>query len=149
MENYHNSIKIHTTADRIFQALTKEIPLWWTEMFEGLAYQKNSRFTVRFGDSVFKTMKVKELTQDSKIVWDVEDSLMAIPDLNKQTEWIGTTIQWEIKTKQDFSELELTHIGLDQSVECYDICTNGWRQFTDSLKSFVETGEGKPFLKQK
>ncbi len=31
MENYHNIIKLNTMADKVFKALTTEIPLWWTE----------------------------------------------------------------------------------------------------------------------
>lgn len=149
MDNYHDSIKITTTSEKAFNALSKDIPLWWTEMFEGSAYQKDNIFTVRFGDSVFKTIKVKEISPNSKIVWHVENSLIAIPELKNQTEWIGTTITWEIKQKHDILELVLTHIGLDKSIECYDICSNGWQQFTASLKSFLETGIGSPFKKPK
>jgi hypothetical protein len=80
MENYHNIIKLNTMADKVFKALTTEIPLWWTEMFEGLANNQNETFTVRFGESVYKTVQVQELSACSKVVWSVIDSLIAIPD---------------------------------------------------------------------
>lgn len=145
MGNYSNIIKLNVPADSIFDALTNKIPFWWTEMFEGSANKQHDIFTVRFGESVYKTMQVKELSDNSKIVWSVINSLIAIPGLKNQTEWIGTTIEWKIIPHEDKTELLLTHIGLLPDIECYDICTNGWKQFTDSLKLFVETGKGNPF----
>lgn len=105
-------------------------------MFEGSVHQKEDLFTVRFGKHVFKTMKVQEIANNSKVVWQVKNSLIAIPELKNQSEWIGTTIVWEINAETDFTGLQLTHIGLNHSVECYDICSNGWQQFIQSLKLF-------------
>lgn len=145
IENYSNTIKLNATADKVFNALTTEIPLWWTEMFEGKANKQGENFTVRFGDSVYKTMCVDELAHNAKVIWYVENSLIAIPELKNQTEWIGTTIVWEIKEQGNSTELHLTHISLNPEIECYDICTSGWLQFTDSLKLFVETGKGNSY----
>ncbi|MDQ1858038.1 SRPBCC domain-containing protein [Chryseobacterium sp. WLY505] len=147
VENYMCVIEISTTADKIYHALTHEIPLWWTELFEGSSSEVGNLFTIRFGDSIYKTMRVKELTANAKVVWSVEDSLIALPDLKNQTEWIGTTIVWEIEEKKGISRIKLTHIGLNRAVECYEICSNGWLQFIASLKKFLETGEGTPYRK--
>lgn len=145
MENYSNTIKLKATADKVFNALTNEIPLWWTEMFEGSANKQGKNFTVRFGNSVYKTMRVEELAHNVRVVWYVENSLIAVPDLKNQTEWIGTKIVWEINEQSNDTELYLTHIGLNSEIECYEVCTNGWQQFTNSLKLFVETGKGNPY----
>lgn len=145
MKNYINTLRLNAKNDIVFNALTKEIPLWWTEMFDGSANMQGNNFTVSFGDNVYKTMRVVELVQNSKVLWYVENSLIAVPELINQTEWIGTSIVWQITSEENNTELQLTHIGLNVNIECYDICTRGWKQFTDSLKQFVETGEGKPF----
>ncbi|WP_222166162.1 SRPBCC family protein [Edaphocola aurantiacus] len=145
MKNYSQTITLNTTADKVFSALTNDIPLWWTEIFEGGASNQGDNFTIRFGDHIFKTMKVQELSADEKVVWLVEDSLIDIPGLSKQKEWIRTTIIWEILTKEHSTELKLTHIGLSPEVECYEICSGGWQQFTGSLKLFLETGKGAPY----
>lgn len=145
MQNYHLKIMLHTTADKVFSALTNDIPLWWTAIFEGSAGKQNDCFTIRFGAHIFKTMKVKELAVNDKVVWLVEDSLIAIPGLSQQKEWIGTTIIWEILPRENATELKLTHVGLIPEVECYEICCGGWQQFTASLKLFLETGTGAPF----
>jgi len=145
MENYTATVTINATASQLFNALTKGIPLWWTEMFEGSAAEVGSSFTVRFGENVFKTIRVEELVSDAKVVWYVEDSLINIPELNNQKEWIGTTIVWEIKDERDDAVLKLTHIGLNPEIECYQICSSGWQQFIGSLKLYAKTGAGIPF----
>ncbi|MDR6967189.1 hypothetical protein J2X31_001196 [Flavobacterium arsenatis] len=145
MGNYNSSSTINTTATQLFKALTQEIPLWWTEMFEGSASEVGNSFTVRFGENVFKTIRIEELVSNSKVVWHIEDSLINIPELNNQKEWIGTTIVWKIEEKGNDVALKLTHIGLDHEIECYEICSNGWQQFTGSLKAYLETGSGAPY----
>lgn len=147
VEDYIHEIEVNSTADRIYHALTQEIPLWWTELFEGSSSEAGNLFTIRFGDQIHKTMRVKELIHKTKIVWSVEDSLIALPELKNQTEWIGTTIVWEMEQKENSSVLMLTHIGLNPDIECYEICSNGWRQFLGSLTKFLETGEGTPYRK--
>ncbi|MGU3373959.1 SRPBCC family protein [Chryseobacterium sp. M5A1_1a] len=148
MEDYSNTIEIKTTADKVYNALTDKIPLWWTKMFKGASEKTDEVFTVRFGDNIYKTIRVKESIINSKIIWYIEDSLIAIPELKNQTEWIGTTVVWEIEQKKNTTLLKLTHIGLHPVIECYDICSNGWVQFINSLKLFLETGKGNPYAEQ-
>ncbi|WP_353145369.1 SRPBCC domain-containing protein [Chryseobacterium sp.] len=147
MDHYSSTLEIKATTDKVYEALTRKIPLWWSEMFEGSSEQTNDIFTIRFGDSIYKTMRVKEAIPNSRICWHVEDSRIAIPSLKNQTEWIGTAIVWEMKQNENSSLLQLTHIGLQPSIECYEICSDGWKQFINSLKVFLETGKGNPYLK--
>ena len=146
MENFTLSVSLNCKAAQVFKALTSEIPQWWTQMFEGVSNEVGSSFTVRFGESVFKTMTVQELVENQKVVWQVEDSLINIPGLTNQTEWINTTIVWELENRDEATLLHLKHIGLHPKVECYGICSAGWEQFVNSLQTFVETGKGTPFL---
>ncbi|MFN0290318.1 SRPBCC family protein [Pedobacter helvus] len=145
MEDYNTTIELNAKASQVFVALTQKVPLWWTEMFEGSAAQQNDVFTVRFGDNVFKTMEVTEVIDQRKVVWLVKQSLIAIPELKNQTEWVGTSIIWQIKQSNTTTQLQLEHKGLNANVECYQICANGWQQFTNSLKSYIETGKANPY----
>ncbi|WP_333864839.1 SRPBCC family protein [Sphingobacterium sp.] len=146
IENYNHTIKLSISADQVFKALTSEIPFWWTTLFEGSSNSKNDRFTVRFGDQIYKRIRVEDLRENAKVVWSVEDSLIAVPGLKNQQEWIGTTIIWNIIEMENGTVLQLEHIGLHPEIECYAICTDGWRQFVKSLELYVETGKGHPFL---
>ncbi|KUJ56145.1 SRPBCC family protein [Chryseobacterium aquaticum] len=145
MENYRNEINVSASPESVYQALTKFIPKWWSAHFEGASDKEGSTYTVRFGDSIYKTFEVTQLQPDKKVVWVVRDSVIDIPELKNKTEWIGTIINWEIEDTNNSTLLKLTHIGLTRDVECYDICEAGWTQFINSLKAFAETGEGVPF----
>ncbi|MBB6329397.1 hypothetical protein HNP24_000347 [Chryseobacterium sediminis] len=147
MDNYSTTIELKATAEKIYEALTHEIPLWWSEWFTGVSAQVGDTFTVRFGDHIHKTIRIKETIPSSRVIWSVEDSLIAIPELKNQTEWSGTTIVWEMEQKENSSLLQLTHVGLHPAVECYTICSGGWNQFIGSLKLFLETGNGTPYRK--
>jgi len=149
MENYSSVIELDASSESVFNALTNEIPLWWTELFEGTSDQQGKSFTIHFGESIFKQFKIQELISNAKVVWYVEDSFLDVPGLENKKEWIGTTIIWEIREKGNCVELHLTHIGLHPEIECYQICSDGWKQFTTSLKLYLETGKGTPFLNQK
>lgn len=145
MEHYSTTIILDTTPAKVFSALTNELMLWWTTLFEGRADRIDDKFTVRFGDNIFKTMQVMELVENAKVAWEVKDSLIAVPELQNQKEWIGTTIIWEIIPGETHTQLRLTHIGLNADVECYTLCTAGWKQFLNSLKAYLETAKGNPY----
>lgn len=147
MDNYSTTIELKATAEKIYEALAHQIPLWWSEWFTGASAQVGDTFTVKFGDHIHKTIRIKETISNSRVIWSVEDSLIAIPELKNQTEWIGTTIVWEMEQKENSSLLQLTHVGLHPAVECYTICSGGWNQFIGSLKLFLETGNGTPYRK--
>lgn len=146
MENFKKTITVQATATAVYHALTQEITQWWTSMFEGSANQQGDTFTICFGDTIFKTLLVQELISQQKVVWLVTNALLDIPELENKTEWINTKIIWDIAAKAKETEIQLTHIGLNPQVACYDVCANGWHNFTDSLTAFVNTGKGKPFL---
>ncbi|ATN04536.1 SRPBCC domain-containing protein [Chryseobacterium indologenes] len=147
MNDYTNTIEVSTTPHRVYEALTHSIPLWWSALFTGSSSAIGDVFTIRFGDHIHKTFKVEEMIPDSKVAWYVEDSLIALPELKNQTEWIGTTVVWEIVKKENNALIKVTHIGLRPAVECYEICSTGWVQFLGSLKQFLETGKGSPYEK--
>lgn len=145
MNNFEKIMLFNATNHKVYNALTNAIPKWWTEMFEGTSNQQGKSFTIRFGASIFKTMTIEELVPNSKVVWKVTDSLIDLPDLKNKTEWINTRIEWEISVKGNQTELHLTHFGLTPAIECYNICQDGWHNFTDSLTQFINTGVGKPY----
>ncbi|REG76876.1 SRPBCC family protein [Algoriphagus antarcticus] len=145
MENFKKTIILQATDKSVYEALTNSIAKWWTEMFEGSSDKQDETFTIRFGSNVFKTLKVEELIPNAKVVWNVTDSVIDIPELKNKTEWINTKIIWEISRQDSQTEICLTHLGLTPEIECYNICESGWHNFTDSLTDFIKTGIGKPF----
>lgn len=146
MDNFTRTIIFQETKpEKVYDALTNSIPHWWTEMFEGSSNQQGQLFTIRFGTNIYKSLVVEELVPNKKVVWYVTDSLIYIPELTNKAEWINTKIVWEISSKNEQTILDLTHFGLTPKVECFNICQDGWKNFTDSLTEFINTGIGNPF----
>jgi uncharacterized protein YndB with AHSA1/START domain len=148
-QNFQHQLFVDASPEKVFESLTKRIPFWWTEMFEGASDNEGEFFTVRFGSSVFKTMRVEELIRNKKVVWFVTDTLIDIPELSNKMEWLNTKIVWELLAEDTNTQIRITHFGLNPNIECYEICSAGWRQFCDSLKSYLEKGSGTPFEEQK
>lgn len=144
-DNFQYEIAVNASPDRVFTSITREIPLWWTEMFEGESGKTNDVFTVRFGPAVFKTMRMEEIVPGEKIVWFVTDTLMDIPEIKNKREWLHTRIVWLLKSEEANTRIQVTHFGLNPAIECYEVCATGWRQFCSSLKSHLEKGKGMPF----
>jgi hypothetical protein len=40
------------------------------------------------------------------------------------SEWVGTTIRFEISARDDQTEVRFAHLGLFPQFECYDICSS-------------------------
>ena len=62
-----------------------------------------------------------------------------------KTEWNGTDIVFEIKSKDGKTELRFTHIGLVPTFECYGGCSGAWGFYiNDSLRNLITAGKGQP-----
>lgn len=144
-ESFKTTLILRAKERKIYEGLTKSISEWWSEMFVGNAEQLGQTFTIRFGSQVFKTILVEELVKDKKVVWRVVDAVIDLPDLTNKTEWVDTTMIWDISRTDSATILVLTHVGLNSDMECYRICVAGWQSFLSSFEKFVNTGVGTPF----
>lgn len=146
LQDYRTSLMVNKTAEETFNAVN-DICGWWSTDFEGNAAKQDDVFTVRFGDT-FISMRIMELTPYSKIVWQVIDSWKHWMKSNN-TEWIDTTIMFEITEEKDKTNLLFTHIGLMPSLDCFDVCSDAWSGYiNNSLRSLIETGKGQPTHKE-
>ncbi|MCU0715477.1 MAG: SRPBCC domain-containing protein [Pirellula sp.] len=147
MENYKFESVFDAPIDRVFGALTTQSGLraWWTSACDSRS-ENGDEFVVRF-DNTFKVMQITRLVPCSAVQWHVLDSYLDIPDLRKKDEWIGTTICMNLVEESDLrTRFVLEHVGLTSNIECFEICSGGWAHFLASLKEFVETGKGRPFV---
>lgn len=145
--DYNNSFTVNKTASEVFEALTQKIDKWWSTDFEGSAANVGDEFTVRFGKT-FKTFTIEQLHANEKIVWRCTAQLIDHPDINNQSEWVGTSIIWTLGTSDFSTKVNMLHQGLAPGVECYAVCEKGWDSFIASLFALLEGGDGLPFLKQ-
>jgi hypothetical protein len=145
MQDYKKSIKINCSATTCFEALTQQVNLWWSDLIEGETNTLNAIFCVHF-DKTFKKMKVVEMIKNQMLVWECIDSYLDLDSLKNKSEWNDTKIVWIIRPSEDAIVLDVTHVGLNASVGCYDACEKGWDYFVaNSLVPFLENGSGQPF----
>jgi len=140
-QNYQCVINAASTAKQVYDFINN-VPLWWTEDFDGSPQKVGDTFTVRFGE-IFKTFEVKELETDERIVWQVIDCYM--PWLSDKHEWTGTSIIWDISVENNATRIVMTHVGLKPGIECYKDCEKGWNYYlNESLAKLVNGEPAKP-----
>lgn len=141
-QDYTTSITVDATAHEAYHAIN-DVRGWWSEDFEGAVNKPGDVFTVRFGKT-FITMRVEELIPGRTIVWLVTDSYKHWMKSNN-TEWVGTTIRFEIAEKGTQRQIHFMHQGLIPELDCFDACSNAWGQYIQgSLLNLVMAGKGQP-----
>lgn len=145
-QDYHTNFTVDTNATEAFNAINN-ICGWWSTDFEGSANKPGDVFTVRFGDT-FITMRIMEMVPFKKVVWNVIDSWKHWMKSN-HTEWIGTTIEFDIVEEADKTNIYFTHIGLVPVLDCFDVCSDAWGGYiNNSLCNLIENGKGQPTQKE-
>lgn len=139
--SYTNKIELKATSAKTFDAI-QNLSAWWTKH---ISYQSESVFIVNFEKGTFWKLKQTETIPFEKIVWVVTEAHHEVHSLSRKNEWQDTSIHWFIKQDGKKCTVDFLHTGLTQALECYDICSNGWSHFLNSLKKFIEEGKGYPF----
>lgn len=123
------------SPEKVYEALTTIDGLagWWTHDTTG-STDVGGVIQFRFPPGGFD-MEVTELVSDKRVSWTVVDG----PD-----EWIGTTIQWDLRQEGDMTILLFKHEGWKEPVEFMHHCSTKWATYLVSLKQLVETGTGAP-----
>ena len=130
------------TPEEIFDKICM-VSRWWTTDVEGVIEKLNDEFTVYFGDSFVK-LEVMQIIPGKKMSWLIKNCCWSF--LQNKTEWNATTIIWSITANGNLTELSITHVGLVQGAECFDICKEGWGLYVgNSLFRLITEGRGIPF----
>ncbi len=141
-QNYHNSITVNMPSSDVFNKIGR-VPEWWGTNFEGQSHNIGDVFTVCFRSGDVYTIKIMEVVPDTKIVWQVIDSIR--PSLKDPNEWTGTQIAWEISSQGDATRVDMTHMGLVPEIECYEACSVGWNFLIQkSLLNLITEDKGNP-----
>lgn len=124
-----------STPENVYDALTTVEGLagWWTADTKGSG-DVGGVLEFRFAAGGFD-MEVVELRPGERVAWRVVDG----PE-----EWIGTTIDWDLRQDGDYTIVLFRHQGWKEPVEFMHHCSTKWATFLMSLKALVETGTGQP-----
>ena len=137
--DYSATIQVPTDPATAKRAICDEMHIWWTHRvdLEGSVATvrfNNSHATFDRGEANGKTMR-----------WPCLDANMIIEDVPDTTEWTGTELLWKIEPAGNGSNITLTHVGLNDALECLDVCTRGWQHFFEtSLKAHLSGDTPSP-----
>ncbi|MGH1563201.1 SRPBCC family protein [Mumia sp. DW29H23] len=125
-----------TSPEKVYDALATIDGLagWWTEDTKGKPDDVGGVVEFRFPLGGFD-MEVQDLRSSEHVGWKVVDG----PE-----EWVGTTIDWDLRQEGDYTILMFAHRGWKEPVEFMHHCSTKWATYIMSLKSLVETGAGAP-----
>jgi len=123
------------SPDKVYEALTtiEGLSGWWTDDTTGTA-EVGGVVQFRFPPGGFD-MEVVEQRPNESVEWKVVDG----PE-----EWIGTTVNWQLRQDGDYTIVMFRHQDWMEPVEFMHHCSTKWATYLMSLKSLVETGKGAP-----
>ncbi|MCK9898233.1 SRPBCC domain-containing protein [Frankia sp. AgB32] len=131
----HRVGTLNPTPEKVYDALTTIDGLagWWTDDTTGSA-DVGGTLAFRFPPGGFD-MSVVEARPNERVSWQVVDG----PE-----EWIGTTIDWDLRQDGDYTIVLFRHGGWKEPGEFMHHCSTKWGSYLLSLKALVETGTGAP-----
>jgi hypothetical protein len=147
MNDYQKTIAVNSTAKAAYDAITLDITDWWSDDFSGAAAHQGDQYNIAFGKTQ-KTFEITEAIPEKQVVWLCLKAYIDMDSLEKKDEWAGTNIIWTIATGTTGITINMLHQGLNNAVECYNVCEPAWDYFMASLQSFLNTGMGTPYRKK-
>lgn len=142
MQHFTTILLVAQTPQEVFDAVN-HVRGWWSENITGPTDQLNGEFIYQYKDIHRARIKVTELLPGQKVVWQVVDNYFRFTE--DKSEWIGTTIVFEISPKDGKTFLQFTHVGLVPQYECFQVCNEAWTHFIrESLYPLITTGKGVP-----
>ena len=123
--DFTRTLTTSQSPEQVFQTVLN-VRSWWSgyfaESFEGISTELNEEFIFHAGEGAhYSKQKLIELVPNKKVVWLVTESKLSF--LEKQDEWTGTKIIFEISSEGDQTNVKFTHEGLTPASECFDNCT--------------------------
>ena len=137
--NYTTLFTVDQSPEAAFAAII-EPRAWWSGEFEGDTSKLGDVFTYRYKDLHYSKQQVTEMVPGKRVAWLVlEGTLNFVED---KTEWVGTTITFDIARNGDKTDVLFTHVGLQPAVECFDTCSDAWTSLIQgSLRQLIATGK--------
>lgn len=139
MPDIMHRIRIHASAERVYQALTaaEGIRSWWTHH---AVLESNvggiGEFRFYEGKGI-TTVQIDELEPAARVSWKTISA-------NAPGGWDGTTITFDLRAEGSDTVLAFAHRGFQRADEGYALVNTGWAYYLVSLQQYLETGQGAP-----
>ncbi len=146
MKDYQKNIVVNQPVDKVYAAITRHIPDWWSDDYAGAAAHAGDHFDIAFGGTQ-KTFEILTAVPNEQVVWQCVKAYIDVPTLKNKAEWLGTKQVWTLSANGDSTTVTLLHEGLNPGMECYELCVSCWDAFLSSLDAYLATGKGTPYQK--
>ena len=141
MSHYQTSLVLEANPAAVYAALTTPEGLrgWWTHDCD--VATAGSRSTA---SGYHKDMRIERLEPGPKLALHGCAHRRRGPQA--QGGMGGHAASFPLKADgEGGTRLDFEHRGLVPALECYRLCSNGWRHYLGSLQQFVDTGRGTPY----
>jgi hypothetical protein len=140
--NFTTTFTVTQRPEAVFAAIN-DVRGWWSADVEGKTASLGDVWYYHARDLHRCTLKVIESVPNKRIAWQVLDNHFNFTA--DKTEWIGTTIVFDIERVGGETRLTFTHVGLVPDYECYEVCHDAWGTYIrGSLQSLISSGKGHP-----
>lgn len=140
-QNFTTTICVDQPPEEVFKAINN-VRGWWSGKIEGDTDKLGAEFIYRYKDVHRSKQKIAEFVPGKKVVWHVLDSRLSF---QKENEWTGTDIVFDISQKEDKTEVRFTHVGLVPAFQCYGDCSGAWGVLiSENLRKLITTGKAQP-----
>jgi uncharacterized protein YndB with AHSA1/START domain len=142
MPDIAQELAIKASPEAVFRAITRpdEITRWWANQVVAEA-TVGSLAELRFDNGEVMTMEIIDLTVGKTVSWLVRQA----PQYGRL--WEGTTITWDVAPAVTGATLLFGHRGFAVADASYEQTRTGWGYFLRSLKAYLETGIGTPYVR--
>jgi hypothetical protein len=141
LQDYQCTVSAKVSAEEAYCKIAR-VNDWWNQRSTGKTQQVGDTFKVDFGPT-WVEFEVIEAIPDKRMVWRVTDCHLHW--LKDRTEWKGTSVIWDLATRDGTTTVTMTHAGLTPAVECFDTCQAGWNfHVGESLLKLLIDGRGLP-----
>jgi len=138
--DYRTTVRVNAPADVVFDAITttEAIAAWWSPVTGSGLAGGELRFPMVDGQPPL-LIRVDEATRPATVRWTVAECTF-------MEDWTGTQPAFTITPLGDGAcELTFQHLGLNDQLECTDMCSRSWNHFVrTSLRELAEGGPGAP-----
>ena len=143
-QSYTQEVVVNTNKQHVYEALTNHVDKWWSTV-DQKAQKIGDVFKISFGGESFWKFRVIDADINSHVTWLCIASNQDHNLKGMDEEWLHSKLYWKFHEQKDGIQIKFLHKGLQQSGVCYGVCSAAWDFYiTDSLKSFLEQGTGKP-----
>lgn len=137
-----HEFKTGASPQAVYDAFTTEkgINGWWSKSCD-MAHNEGETLKVRFTEhNVEMVFQIQELVPMKKAKWLATE--------NANPTFLNTEITFEIQPEGSGSNFRFSHTNWDEQWEGkpnYEQSAETWKHFMNSLKSYLESGQGQPW----